>query len=32
MSKKRTNLLCVKKCYSWKQMVCKQKNMKENYV
>jgi hypothetical protein len=28
----KTNLLCVKKCCSWKQMVCKQKNMKESYV
>jgi hypothetical protein len=27
-----TSLLCVKKCCSWKQMVCKQKNMEKGYV
>jgi hypothetical protein len=32
MCEKRTSLLCLKKCCSWKQMVCKQKSMGNNYV
>jgi hypothetical protein len=29
---RKINLLCVKKCCSWKQIVCKQKSMEKNYV
>jgi hypothetical protein len=32
MCERRTSLLYVKKCCSWKQMVCKQKSMEESYV